>query len=130
MKITAYEQLTPLDLRRDIEGPGKLFQLSKRFEVRFKTDASDEWIHYQVPAGYYTDLASIPSVVPKWIAQKVDRHIEAAVVHDYMYESASHPKELADSLFLFVMKSDGVPAWRRVLMYNAVKFFGKGAWKD
>jgi len=130
--ITAYEQLTPLDLRRDIikpDGVKSLFKVLNPFVVKFKTaESGDSWIDFQVPPEFYTDLASIPKWVPKWVAAKVGPHIEAAVLHDYIYVVCAFPKEVADALFLFVMEHDGVGRFQSWYMHKAVRLGGRGAW--
>ncbi len=135
MKISSYTQITPLDLRRDIvkpEGGRGLFQVLHEYRVQFKIEDDEgvesEWITHTVPAGFYTDLASIPVWVPKWIAQKVGPHIEAAVVHDHIYEALTYPKEVADALFRYIMDHDGVNGFMSWYMYTAVRLGGKGAY--
>jgi hypothetical protein len=54
---------------------------------------------------------------------------EAAVVHDYLYQSGIVDKATADLIFKAAMKEAGVPAWKYVLMYRAVKLCGALAWK-
>ena len=43
------------------------------------------------------------------------RHVEAAVVHDYLYMTAMWMRDIADAVFLAAMKAAEVPAWRRVM---------------
>jgi hypothetical protein len=82
----------------------------------------------EVPLGFVTDFASIPSFF-HFIVQPFGRHAPAAVLHDYLYAIGQHKaRRLADRLFLNAMKDAGVPALRRSLMYRMVRFFGGGGY--
>jgi len=75
-----------------------------------------------VPAGYCTDFAS----VPRWlwpICPPRGRWNRAAIIHDYLYERRVD-RFVADALFRSAMKELGVPMWRRLAMYYAVRLFG------
>jgi hypothetical protein len=82
----------------------------------------------EVPLGFVTDFASIPSFF-HFIVQPFGRHAPAAVLHDYLYAIGQNKaRRLADRLFLNAMKDAGVPALRRSLMYRMVRFFGGGGY--
>nr|WP_294255374.1 DUF1353 domain-containing protein [Propionivibrio sp.] len=49
---------------------------------------------------------------------------QAAVIHDYLYATASVSRADADDVLLEAMEDEGVPAWRRWGMYLAVRAFG------
>jgi hypothetical protein len=79
-----------------------------------------------VPAGFVTDLASVPRVPFAYLlaggkAQK------AAVVHDYLYVMALGSKEDADNIFKEAMGvSKGISSLRKNYMHKAVSLFGRG----
>ncbi|KAE8546133.1 DUF1353 domain-containing protein [Marinobacter nauticus] len=75
-----------------------------------------------VPAGFRTDLDSVPRVPVVYAAFK-GRAVRAAVVHDYLYAS-QQGKRFADQTFLKAMKHEGVPARWRYPIYWAVVLFG------
>lgn len=77
-----------------------------------------------VPAGFLTDFASVPRFL--WpIFPPTGPWQRAAVVHDWLYTRAADcPRFLADALFRDAMQAAGVPAWRRVAAYYAVRCFG------
>jgi hypothetical protein len=81
----------------------------------------------EVPQGFETDFASVPRffwrIVPPW-----GRYSPAAVVHDYLYQSGKLARAEADWVFLTLMQRLGVPAWKRNVMYEAVRLFGGSAW--
>ena len=83
---------------------------------------------FTVPAGFPTDLASIPQVFQN-IASKLGKNIEAAVLHDYLYAKGFTSKKLADKIFLIALKECGVSFWKRRLMYVIVKYFGGAVWR-
>ena len=83
---------------------------------------------FDVPAGFRSDLASIPqllqAVVGKW-----ERHAPAAVLHDWLYLTHEVDRRTADDVFAEAMRSLGVPAWKRRSMWTVVRVFAGFAWK-
>ncbi|EGQ5165988.1 DUF1353 domain-containing protein [Salmonella enterica] len=87
--------------------------------------SDDESDVIEVPAGFITDLASVPRVF--WILLPPDgKYAKAAIIHDYLYDNALRTKKEADLIFLDGMTVLGVPKWKRTIMYWAVRLFGKG----
>lgn len=83
-----------------------------------------------VPAGFETDLSSIPEWARGLIPQ-VGRHNTPSVVHDWCYATRWRGDRAAsDRLFLELMRLHGVPWLRRRLMFAAVRAFGGGEWAD
>ncbi|ECO0849866.1 DUF1353 domain-containing protein [Salmonella enterica subsp. enterica serovar Newport] len=79
----------------------------------------------EVPAGFITDLATIPRIF--WSLMPPDgRYAKAAIIHDYLYDNALRTKKEADLIFLDGMAVLGVPKWKRIVMYLAVRIFGRG----
>lgn len=83
-----------------------------------------------VPKGFQTDFASVPRVpIAFWLTG--DTAHEASVIHDYMYQVHNIGTRLqADNVFLEAMEAMGIPAWRRQIMYRAVRLFGGAAWQS
>jgi len=76
-----------------------------------------------VPEGYVTDFASVPRApFTYWLFGGIGD--EAAVVHDFAYETGFVPRDVADDLYLEALEACGVPAWRRRSMWAAVRAFG------
>ena len=97
-------------------------RLVEPFELR-QTERPDDVIY--VPEGYVTDLASVPRIL--WsVFPPHGRYAKAAIIHDWLYVYALRSKLEADKIFLDAMCVLGVPRWRRVLMYAAVRLFGRG----
>jgi hypothetical protein len=81
-----------------------------------------------VPVNFVTDFASIPrilwSLLPKW-----DGYGLPSVVHDYLYwERKGRTRRNVDQLMLSAMKDQHVEAFRRCLIYTALRLFGGCAW--
>lgn len=72
-----------------------------------------------VPRDFPTDLASSPWGF-RWLLAKWP---EPAVLHDYLCTLPECNRFLADAIFRDAMASQGVPLWRRVVAYYAVRFF-------
>ncbi|MEO0549035.1 MAG: DUF1353 domain-containing protein [Pseudomonadota bacterium] len=78
----------------------------------------------EIPTGFVTDFASIPSAV-QFLIQPFGRHAPAAVIHDYLYAiGADGRRKQADKVFLEAMKDNGVSFFRRSLMFRMVRWFG------
>lgn len=75
-----------------------------------------------VPAGFRTDFATVPRL-PLAFLVAGDRAHASAAVHDWLLERGMAP-DVAAHVFGEAMKAEGVPAWRRHLMYLAVRWFG------
>ncbi|EAU9419174.1 DUF1353 domain-containing protein [Salmonella enterica] len=92
------------------------------FEFYLSDDNSDV---ISVPAGFITDLATIPRIF--WTLLPPDgKYAKAAIIHDYLYANALRTKMEADLIFLDGMTVLGVPRWKRTVMYLAVRWFGRG----
>ncbi len=82
-----------------------------------------------VPHGFETDLASIPRRLRGIVAQ-VGRHIQAAIFHDMAYTGAfDMTRKEADDMFYDGMVALGVPWYRRMIMYAAVRVGGRSSWQ-
>jgi hypothetical protein len=83
----------------------------------------------EVPAGFVTDLASIPRAF--WQVLKPEgRHAYAAVVHDYLYWTQSRPREEADEIFKFALEDSKVDSKVIGVLYGTVRRLGQRAWDN
>ena len=94
-----------------------------------------------VPAGFRFDLSSVPRAL-WWLIAPFELSIAAPMLHDFLYLHGGRPpagtlmpprtytRADADRVFREVMKAEGVPMWRRVLGYAAVRLFGGDAWHE
>ena len=79
-----------------------------------------------VPAGFETDLASVPRLIVIYELWGNRCHREA-VIHDYLYRQDSVPeasKLQADRVFLEAMRVRGKPFYIRWFMFAGVVAFG------
>lgn len=112
----------------------------QRLDESTITDA-DEWqlthpLHYHdavhqlivVPAGFRTDLASVPRApVVYWLTGNTAHR--AAVVHDFLcrvnYVQGLITWAEAAHVFRRAMRAENVPLWRSTMMFLAVRIFGE-----
>ncbi|EHQ4621381.1 DUF1353 domain-containing protein [Salmonella enterica] len=107
------------------EMPGHYnWHIHEPFAFYLSDDNSDV---IEVPAGFITDLATVPRIF--WILLPPDgKYAKAAIIHDYLYDNALRTKKEADLIFLDGMKVLGVPCWKRTVMHLAVRMFGRGSY--
>ncbi|HCM1892608.1 TPA: DUF1353 domain-containing protein [Salmonella enterica subsp. diarizonae serovar 57:c:e,n,x,z15] len=99
-----------------------LWRVYEPFAFYLSDDESDV---IEVPAGFVTDLATVPRIF--WSVMPPDgKYAKAAIIHDYLYDNALRTKREADLIFLDGMAVLGVPKWKRIVMYLAVRIFGRG----
>lgn len=82
---------------------------------------------YTVPAGYQTDLASIPQ---RFQQRPPDQSPAAGpgALHDWLYTTHAVPRAAADRLFRQALRDEGVPLGQRLLMWGAVRRGGGPAY--
>lgn len=82
-----------------------------------------------VPGDFFTDLASIPKIVPRWIIDTTTgANRDAAIVHDLLcypeYQKLYRVSQAdADKIFREALIDCGVAGWRIAIMFNAVRAF-------
>lgn len=97
------------------------YELLEPISIHFTTD--EQGFDIEVPAGFRTDFAS----VPRWlwaIFPPTGEWSAVSVLHDWLYRRTTCSRFLADAIFREGMAAVGVPAWRRVAAYYAVRVFG------
>lgn len=86
-----------------------------------------------IPAGFMTDLASVPSGLRSFISV-LGKHFMAAVLHDLWYRVpwTRHgvTREIADTIFLEEMADLKVSWWKRRAMYRGVRIGGSSSWVE
>lgn len=140
-EITEFEYVTPLRLCRGMKavqrrkGDDADYVVSEPYTVRFKLDGGQREI--TVPQGMLTDLSSVPAAARPLIG-RVGPHLEASIVHDFLYiawqdikdrGARDEDREFADKLFRVGLETARVGRTRRFLIYNAVRWFGGGAFR-
>lgn len=114
--------LTDLHLVRFKDRKGKAFATLSE-EYRVEVDGKT----ITVPAGFVTDLASVPRRLRGIVS--LDRGVEAAVIHDYLYANQIGTRKEADLIFKKLLELTESPAtvWT---MYWAVRACGRWAWNS
>lgn len=79
----------------------------------------------EVPAGFITDLTSIPRIF-RSLLPVVGRQTAPAIVHDFLYATQPCSRALADAWFYGAMLSEGVFWPRAFVFYIGVRL---GAWR-
>lgn len=91
-----------------------------------------------VPAGFITDLTSVPPLFRLFVS-RAGPWLEAAVVHDYLYIAwqlveGRGPRDLdrkfADDIMFATMKRAKVSAWRRWAIYLALRVAGRWTYQE
>ena len=106
---------------------GEIFVLTDAMRCRVGIDGI--WRPVVVHAGFLTDLASIPPWA--WpVAERLGPWNRPAILHDYLYWQGTCSRLVADRIFCAAMRSTGVAALRRALMYAAVRIAGWHPWRE
>src|SRR5215212_4579600 len=73
-----------------------------------------------VPAGFVTDLASVPRALCT-ILPSTGSYLRAAILHDFLYWDQTCTRDEADALLRTAMLDANVPAWKREAIYAGVR---------
>jgi len=111
--------LTPLVMRNADDTDDGKWILEKA--LVYQSDVAHET--FIVPAGFVTDLASVPRIPLVYDLFGATSN-EAAVVHDYLYSTRHVPRDVADAVLKEASQATGVPSWRRWPMWLGVRMFG------
>jgi hypothetical protein len=79
---------------------------------------------FVVPAGFRTDLASVPRAFV-WLLPRYGRYTRAAILHDYLWHNSASlnvTRADADGIFRRAMRELDVPFLRRWMMWAAVRW--------
>jgi Protein of unknown function (DUF1353) len=99
---------------------GKYWLLKE--DARYCIDVGSKWVSVVIPAGFKSDLDSVPRV-PLFYAWLKNRTVTAALLHDALYRIQLN-RQQADKAFLVAMKLEGVKYRYRHLIYWGVRLFG------
>lgn len=82
----------------------------------------------EVPAGFVTDLASVPRLARPFLDIN-GRSAKPAVLHDWLYTSQTMPRGDADALFLEALRAEGVRLAGPWIYWAGVRVGGWVAWR-
>ena len=137
--VTGFRYACALHLMRLAERlpgipPEQQYIVAQDFTVCYTVNGREETI--TVPSGTLTDLASVPWLF-HWYVGRVGPHLEAAIVHDYLYvawqfhgespspERMKEMRRFADDLMLAAMQAAGMGC-KAQLIYRAIRCGGRG----
>ena len=103
--------------------------LLEDFTFKFYHKSTRKSYKITVPAGFITDLASVPTVATL-IFDHPGRYASAGIIHDYLYWIQPCERKFADRIFRYALKAYGVPKIDRITMWRALDSGGDKAWKD
>ena len=106
--------------------------MNGKFELFFNYVYRTKEYIIKVPKGFVTDYASIPKLL-RAIVLPYGKHSGASVVHDWLYSSTCNldiSRENADKIFLEILKEEKVNFLLRILMYTAVRTFGRSRYRN
>jgi hypothetical protein len=78
-----------------------------------------------VPAGFVTDLASLPQCVLGIFGEIAQ---QPSIPHDFAYSKGVMPRATADAMLYEACILTGVPAWKAKLIYAGVRIGGGSHW--
>lgn len=79
--------------------------------------------YYEIPKGFYTDLASVPRV-PFVFLFVGSRGHRASIMHDWLYENKTFDRITSDKVFYHALRADGVGHILAWSMYKGVRLGG------
>jgi hypothetical protein len=98
-------------------------------EITWKPEPPNTGPTVSVPRGFVTDLASIPRIF--WSMLPPDgQYTYPAVIHDFMYWTQQHPRDVADKVFYDGMRYMKVEKSKADLIYAAVRVGGGSPWEN
>ena len=91
------------------------------YQLPIECQSGDSIVY--VTRGIATDFASVPWFF-WWLVRPTGQHQWAAVIHDHLYADERNSRRLADAIFWEAMRELGVPYWRRLIIWAAVRIGG------
>ena len=137
--ITGFRYAFPLHIMRlakRLPGihPEQQYIVAQDYTACYTLNGKEESL--TVPGGTLTDLASVPRLL-RWYVGRVGPHLEAAILHDYLYvawqfnehdptrERLLQMRRFADDLMLAAMRATGMGCKAR-LIHLAIRLCGRG----
>jgi len=98
------------------------------YPLRYETN--DGNLKIVVPAGFITDLASIPSALWWWESPH-ETTLAPAIIHDYLYWQQTCSKDESDAVMYLAMKELGLGYMERKAVYAGIRTpFAQSAWDE
>jgi hypothetical protein len=108
-----------------MSGRRRVYRLEREFSIYIRSDGAYE--NYEVPAGFATDLATIPLLAQVFVGGNDAPGVaEASVFHDWACVQGM-PRSYANSKLFYLMLAFKAPYWKALAFYAAVSMFGYGS---
>lgn len=105
--------------------PGGTWQLAAPLHYQHETAGE-----ITIPAGFTTDLASIPRFFYRIVNPCTEGTRRPAIVHDFIYSGATDlTRKQADVIFYDALRECGVNWLLANAMYYALRIGGRWAWR-
>ena len=126
--VTSYAQQAPPSVPLLGVGDNRTWIVVRPLEYRIG-DTADKIV---VPAGFVTDLASIPPAFwgPPLFLTPAGQYSRASIIHDYLYWTQKCTRDQADRLLVIAMKESQVPNFDELAIYEGVHVGGEKAWNN
>lgn len=116
-----------LELMRDPQGRPLLNRSGRQLYLvlcrfRYQSDVAGL---VDVPAGFVTDLASVPQFALSLLGEIAQM---PAVPHDFIYNKHTVGRATADKMLYEACLLTGVPKWKAALIYAGVRVGGGSHW--
>jgi hypothetical protein len=111
---------------QEMSGRRRVYRLIIPLDVSITASGVQSGV--SVPAGFTTDLATIPLVAQVFLGGRDAPGVaEAAVIHDWLCETNA-PRSFANSCLFCLLLAFNVPRWKALCFYFAVSVFGYKSW--
>ena len=121
--LVAFNQHSTGPVFKIFLGDGKYFVVAE--PLIYEISGTRERI--VVPAGFVTDLASVPDILNVFVS-KLGPHTVGAIVHDFLYWDQSCERDEADKFLRLSMKEYDSDIGDQIKVYLAVSTAGGVAW--
>lgn len=123
--IQLYEAVHPATVTR-FGGPS-MWLLRDSIGWRPNADDNPKYEPIDVPAGFVTDLASVPWELWSWLPDD-GPYMHAAIIHDWIYWDQGRSKDEADNILWNDMTDLKVGWMAKEAIFKGVQWKGQGAW--
>jgi hypothetical protein len=146
-EISEFKYESAMILRREIEAvqtrgdsEDAEYILGAEYTISYRLNGGDAR-KITVPRGMVTDLSSVPRLT-RFFIDRVGPHLEASIVHDFLYLAWQDVPELkngpprkdhqrfADELLNAGLKEAELGSFKRFIIYQAVRNFGWSSFSE
>lgn len=119
-------KFSPLVLKptNDYNGRRRIYELDQDFTYLLTFPGGSDQV--TVPAGYKTDLATLPVVLQVILGNR-DDYAEEAIIHDWLCDHKM-PRFYTNARMRSLMYVLGRPYWKQRAVFYGLMLFGYGSW--